>query len=506
MRPEPDDAFATAEEALSWGSLEWWVNGQNLCAHYEGTTLVPTVSWYLLPFFEWLAENWDYLFHEQRPPVHFEGFNGWESLQGTSQPYRFARLSEADVLAAEEENYSWSSRHRLWSSRDGGLFPDVVMRRDRDKIEVSWGSEPPIGAPADFQFVTTSGAVRLPPAEVARALYAVLREAAGTLRGLLRGSARLRKLEQRVKDLERPVHSEKWLAIMAGLGAKHTAWLRNFRQLRKKLHGTQASLAAWFGGGDNDHLVLTGSCEGALMFGAAAPTLHQDDVFTLAEHLVRDSSRAKVPNGLAKHAADVPLEGKPYLSGYRLAEAWGEKSGLWDRGDDAVDIESHLLEYGVRVTDIRLADENIGGVAAARTDFNPLVLVNGSNPRNVYPSGRHFTLAHELCHLLYDCGLGRAVALISGPWAPPGVEQRANAFAAMLLMPDHLVERAFQQVGAEIRNPDLNQVIAASKRLRVSPNALVRQLENRHWIDGAIRAQILSGLSGAQEFFEGSEH
>ena len=503
LRPEPEDAFASEGDAFSWGSLEWWAGGKNLCAHYEGTNLVPNVSWYLLPFFEWLAGNWDYLFHEQRPPVDYDGGNGWESLQASSLPYRFARLSDRDALAAEEENHAWSCRHRLWSCREGGLFPDIVMRRDRDQIEVSWGSEPPAGAPADFRFVNSADAVRLPPENVAAVLYDILREATGFLRTVLPASARVRQLEKRVQNLARPIHREKWLSIMAGLGTKLNQWLPNFRRLHDQLASLPGAFESWFGGEVKKYPVLTGSCEGALMFGTAAPTLQRSDVFALAEHLVRDSSREKLPSGLAQHAADKPIESKPYLSGYLLASLWGEESGLWANSHGAIDIEAHLAGFGVKVADLTLGDQNIGGVAASRTDFNPLILVNTSNPRNKYPSGRRFTLAHELCHLLYDCGLGHAVALISGPWAPPEIEQRANAFAAMLLMPDDLVERTFQEIGANIRQANLDEVIKASKTLRVSPDALVHQLENRRWISHSQRLKIESDRLGIPEYFQG---
>ena len=495
LRPETEDRFATEEEALSWGSLEWWVGGRNLCAHYEGTNLVPNVSWYLLPFFEWLTTNWDYLLHEQRPPVAFDGGNGWETLQKTvSSFYQFSHPSDTNALSAEEEVHAWSERHRLWTCREGGLFPDIVLRRDRDRIEVFWGGDAPTGAPEDYRFVNGAGSARLPPKDVAAVLHDTLREAASFLRNILPTSERVHRLETRVRDLAQPVHREKRLSIMAGLGEKLNAWLPNYRKLQRHLAGFPTACKSWFGGEGEDHLVLTGSCDGALMFGTASPTLQRDDVFALAEHLVKDSSRTKLPKGLAQHASDAPLKGKPYVNGYDLAKLWAEESRLWEKSQAAVDIEAHLASFGVKVNDITLADQDIGGVAAFRTDFNPLILVNTSNPRNQYPSGRRFTLAHELCHLLYDRGLGQAVALISGPWAPPEVEQRANAFAAMLLMPDELVERTFRQIRSDIRRPGRLEVVDAAKKLEVSPNALVHHLGNRRWISREHRLKIESEL------------
>lgn len=69
------------------------------------------------------------------------------------------------------------------------------------------------------------------------------------------------------------------------------------------------------------------------------------------------------------------------------------------------------------------------------------ILVNLRNSANAHTFGRRFTLAHEFCHLLFDRDVGAHLAIASGPWAPHDVERRANAFAAMFLMPNGLVWR-----------------------------------------------------------------
>jgi Zn-dependent peptidase ImmA (M78 family) len=147
-----------------------------------------------------------------------------------------------------------------------------------------------------------------------------------------------------------------------------------------------------------------------------------------------------------------------------------------------VDVEGHLAAFGVSVDDLAMEDEEIGGVAIARHDRSPLILLNTLDPRNRYPSGRRFSLAHELCHLLYDRRAGAELALISGPWAPIELEKRAKAFAAMLLMPDALVERSFGEAGASPSKPAFQDLLTVAKKLEVSPNALAHHLSNRGWI------------------------
>lgn len=491
IRPEEEDRFATPEEAASWGSMELWAGGQNLCAHYEGTALLTNVSWYLLPFFEWMAAQWDFLFHEQRPPVRFAGNDARASLSETNHPDEFELLRERGEAAAVE-NYEWSQRHCLLACREGGLFPDVVIRRDRDAVEISWGGRRSVGAPDDFRWVSAEGAVRLPPREVATALHAMLRDACATLSESLPQSARVKALVQRVEKLTDLKLRDIRLAVLAGLGTGFQQWRKSWDRLRSKLGGKFAPLKDWFAGNADDDLIISGSCEGALMFGSAAPTLEEKDIFALAEKLVEHSQSSKAKDALAKHAASTPLENRPYHEGYRLAADWAETSELWGRKPQPVDIEKHLAHFGVAVSDVTLGDEEIGGVAVARSGLAPLILVNTANPRNAYPSGRRFTLAHELCHLLHDRDRARNVALISGPWAPPGIEQRANAFAARLLMPDALVDAAFVEQNAKAHEPSFDQLLAVAKQLDVSVDALAHHMANRGYFSHTHRDRLLA--------------
>jgi Zn-dependent peptidase ImmA (M78 family) len=85
-------------------------------------------------------------------------------------------------------------------------------------------------------------------------------------------------------------------------------------------------------------------------------------------------------------------------------------------------------------------------------------------------------MAHELGHLLLDRALARAVAIVSGPWAPIDVEQRANAFAAAFLMPIQLLLPAIQKEGGDPHDP--KTVARVARRLRVSLTSLADRLRN----------------------------
>lgn len=109
--PDPDQGQgATPEEAASWGSLEIWVRGQNLCAHIEDGRINHSVNWYLLSFLEWLARNWDPLLHEQKLPIKQSDAKNtaWASFQSHFQP----PIGYDDIHALE-----WDKKWHVWMPR-----------------------------------------------------------------------------------------------------------------------------------------------------------------------------------------------------------------------------------------------------------------------------------------------------------------------------------------------------------------------------------------------------
>ena len=180
--PDPHDGRgADRDVSSSWGSFQLWADGRNLCAHIEEGERLDSVHWYLLPLIEWFAHNWNPLFHEERLPARNAGASAWESLRKTRFP---PPAVEADGALADKWYSDWQSwwhRHALRSASEGGLLPDVVFRRFRDSMEISWGNARSAGMPADFDFLEHTGAVRLSPQEVAVPLQQVLSKAAGYL-------------------------------------------------------------------------------------------------------------------------------------------------------------------------------------------------------------------------------------------------------------------------------------------------------------------------------------
>ena len=135
---DPDQGQgATEEESVSWGSFEIWINNKNLCLYMYDGKPVGSVHWYLIALIEWFAKNLDPLLHEERLPNENDGDNAWESLANTQHP--------PDQYDENKEDQwyglwrQWWLRHCLQSCRCGGMFPDVVIRRFQDMVEISWG-------------------------------------------------------------------------------------------------------------------------------------------------------------------------------------------------------------------------------------------------------------------------------------------------------------------------------------------------------------------------------
>lgn len=153
-----------------------------------------------------------------------------------------------------------------------------------------------------------------------------------------------------------------------------------------------------------------------------------------------------------------------------------------------VDIVGMLTELGIEVIDLGLSDKDIRGVSIAGQDHRSGIVVNTLHYRNAHPFGLRFTLAHELCHVLFDREEGRRLAVASGPWAPRSIEQRANAFAAVLLMPPSLIKRAAARLHWPLDSKE--GVREAAYVLETSVDALLHHLRNTGFITDTDRERI----------------
>ena len=339
---------------------------------------------------------------------------------------------------------------------------------------------------------SASGFSRLPPAAVADPLHEVLAGASEHLLSRAPASERFRKLRKRVTALRAAErHRERRLMWLAGLGTNehtvHAGWQRVKRYLSTCAElPRRAMLEA-----SASPLVVTGSCQAALMFGSLAPNVGKADVLALADVMValHDSGSASQPFESIRGAAPIEDSGEPsWRQGYELAERFHDRFDGTFVGDAFVDVDRILETLGVEVVDLGLSDETVRGVAFDGERHRPGILVNSRSSANEHPFGRRFTLAHELCHLLFDRDAGARLAMASGPWAPRDVERRANAFAAMVLMPNPLVQRAVAALTEALETADAVGQVA--HRLRTGFESTLWHLRNLGYLDDFARQRI----------------
>jgi Zn-dependent peptidase ImmA (M78 family) len=149
---------------------------------------------------------------------------------------------------------------------------------------------------------------------------------------------------------------------------------------------------------------------------------------------------------------------------------------LVEDSDGWIDVHAVLATLEIANTKIDLTDEEVRAVSVFGPTQQPHIFCNRRTRWGQSVEVERFTLAHELCHLILDREYGDELAIATGPWAPVGIEQRANAFAAAFLMPTWLLRDALNATGLPAESE--KAITAVSTRLRVSRSSLIDRLYN----------------------------
>ncbi len=473
--PDGDHDRASEEERGSWGAFSVWANGENLCAHIEQGEVLDSAHWYLLPLLEWLVDNWDPLLHEEQLPLSNAGVSAAESLRQTQQPP--LSLKEVDDFEWMDTWATWWSRHCFRSAREGGLFPDLYLRRYRDKLEFSTGADPLPGIPDSYIFLTPNRIYHADPVDAAGTLFQVLSAAIQELSRRVPGSERLADLNAKCINLTFPERETARMAWLAGLGTQIDKFRRVADEISATLRGTQEIGQQLTGPRRETPLVVDGSPYARLLYGAISPATDIKDVALLTNLLVKNY----VPDGnewLARLSPPLNVGEISQLSPGEQGSRLGEQAcSLLSEGDDTwVDISSVVHRLEIETSGIDLSDEQVRAISVFGPTQRPHIFWNRRLRRGDTPAVRRFTLAHELCHLLLDREYADELAIATGPWAPVAVEQRANAFAAAFLMPTWLLKDALAASSAPADDPETIRMVSA--RLRVSASSLTDRLYN----------------------------
>lgn len=485
LSDDPDEgAGVTRDESLSWGSFQIWVGGRNLTAHQHSGETFDSIHWYLLPFLEWWAANWDPLFHEEKLPNRNAAAVGEAALWDTRETPRL--LADDDALAWEQNWYAWWHRHVIDAARFGGVFPAVCFRRWRHEVEISWNDDAASLRPPGVDFLQSSGAYRAAAESVTLPLFEVLREAAKHLLGRHSNSARLADLVTNIEALQS--RRDDRLAWLLGLGSTLTEMKQSLNAVREFVSGLPAQARDAIFGTTNSSPLCTRPFSAALMFGAVSPRIDSEDRFELLRQLA--NATGNEPARIDDYVIEAPVATEEsWRQAYSLAEQFAEQINIEPHQVQPIDVERLVRDLGITLGEIALNDASIRGIAIGGPSYQATILLNRNHVANRYPTGRRFSIAHELCHLLYDRAFAQDLAFASGEWAPRDVEKRANAFAAMLLMPSDRVSRLIRETTRPAASREL--VIEVAKQLNTSFRATLEHLRNLGFIADEDRDAVL---------------
>ena len=482
LLPDPDgDAAAPAESVGSWGQWRLWVHGLNLTEHRltlatGAVSRQDCVTWYLAPLLRWLAMAWTPLLHEERLPGVVR-----RALDGRSAYLAIAstRMDETEVFGPWQ---AWASRHSLRWAAEGGLVPDLFLRRLGDDIEISWGERQQPGGEA-AEYVIEPGVAHVAAVDAAAALNEALMDAVSVQEW--RGYEWHRHFRRRVAARPEPRKTKTALAWFLD-GKPRPARLSKLFEEAVQKGGKRARFL--LDGAVTAH-AITQLSPAAAMFGSLSPNISEDSAIRLLAIAAgsRASGQERIP--LEDHVEARPawMAEMPWEDGYSLALDFRDALDMTET-TEPVDLDGLLQRLNVGCHDESLGADGPLGVALAGPGIQPTIVVNTSHPNNGHGHGRRFTLAHELCHLLHDRDHARRIAHSSTQWAPLAVEQRANAFAAMLLMPPDAVKHAFHP---RSRRPTLAEIAAMARTLQVGLRAAIQHLANLGTITEEDRDRLL---------------
>ena len=484
-----------ASHGWSMGKLELTVANRNLMAHSIADHRQDELCWYFGPLFHWLAENWIFLFHEE----HFTWRELSHEASAVACEQAMTSTSGDEAVAAAQE---WYFRHAISAAAVGGLFPDIFLRRFSDDVEISWTGLSSPFAPGDFTFVSEPGRIYLSVEDVALPLWNMLHWIEDNPPELL--SAEFYSTHDLDLSL-RDAFCANYRQLIRSVQEISSLDAERFQRtdMHERLFGRVQRVFNDIGRPDLLAPVMhecapfvVSKSPAMAMFGGIDVDISEADVAALRDVLISatDGEPSVLLLGLIEDAAIV---GEPWQVGYDLAEDLLhdlEDSEMSPYFGEKILIEEFCRELHIEVMDCNLETRSVRGVALAGVGLRPVIVVNKSSIFNRNEKSRRFTVAHELCHILHDQSRARRLAHISGPWASPAVEQRANAFAAWLLMPRHLLAKFFVDREELISIEDVRQV---AERLLVTNVALIWHLYNLGFIQDSQREILLTDLSNA---------
>lgn len=205
---------------------------------------------------------------------------------------------------------------------------------------------------------------------------------------------------------------------------------------------------------------------------------------TLLDELLGQATRGKV-TGFAP-------AGPPTKPTYRQAEDLARNTREQLKlGTAPVRSMSGLMEeLGIRLVWTDALPEEVQGLSFNDRRMGPSVVANLRGRVGQWWTLRS-TLAHELCHILYDRVPAQPLGIASRKDQKDDLESRANAFAVYFLAPREGVQQLLRDRGRQPYGLDHQDVHTLMMHFGVGKDSATRHLTNLDWITAEQRQELL---------------
>jgi Zn-dependent peptidase ImmA (M78 family) len=483
--------------AATWAELLIWLSGKNVTQHLHlgrEQHFCDGLHWPVVYLARWLVRSWHMLFEEQVWPIPGSFRNARDvchkldrHLLELEEAAERGGVEEADIERFAEQRDAFVRTHALAAGSAGGLVPDMYFARDGARVSIALRA-PKSHTSVQFLYKRREKDIPVPLfVDAAQGLVSWTLE-------------RVREIDDPVCAQDREVLSA-WLTRLAtqaaaeaglfgyiGVNPSALKWMFNVDRIQPitdlgRDHLTELFELdpSWATAGARFDPSRSGV---AMVFRALAPTLTPADIFDIVRKLREYPRSVRADDALRAAAARLPPRTgreNDFEYGYHLAEAF--RAQINNRSE-YFDVEAWLRDAGIAVEEMEIPDPTVDGGAVWDDAHGPVVIVNSASPRASTTWGRRMVLAHEFCHLLIDREAAISLKIISGPWAPPVLERRANAFAAELLLPR---EGIVKRIGIPGVLPDDEVLEDLMKTYEVGRIVCVEHVQNRfdlrYWPD-----------------------
>lgn len=408
------------------------------------------VRWTLVDLLSGLARIWPWLLLEDGYPLPIPADNPDHLCNKLEQ--RWQDLPESVALAEEEQVYDFRQRHDLSMLMRGISLPPLWLIRE--------GNDCVIWSPQLEQEVRQSHSEVMRTLEILGEKLCTLLQTSRnprTTAAIENWSKRNKAVKQGYLQITSGMELDELIEIAGSV--KDCEQLAHFFELENSL--SEQGIAP------NELLMAARMTDGIIPLKEQRKLLLELKKIIAVDIAPLEQVSAIIPQ--------LNEEQQPFEQGYQLANWLRNHLGL--APDEAVEPRDIISDWQIPLENMRL-EASIDAVAVWGQKRGPAILINKSErSRASTHNGLRTTLAHEICHLLVDRQRAFPVVEVMGGKVSRRAEQRANAFAAELLLP-----REQATVICEKYSGDLLEAASyLEQHFKVSRELVCNQIVNSHY-------------------------